>query len=269
MSIKMNAASAAVILAALAAMPAVSAHGHVESITVDGETFEGTTPEWKYNDKETPGWYAANQDNGFVEPASFGDADIICHKEATPGKSSVSVAAGSSLEIKWDTWPESHHGPVIDYLAKCSGDCTDAEKESLSFFKLDEAGVLDASSNEWASDKLIANDNSWTVDIPSSLAAGNYVLRHEIIALHAAGQENGAQNYPQCINIEVTGSGSTDPCDDGAECVAGTELYTASDAGITFDIYGGDISGYEIPGPSVWAGAAGKVKRTIARAFAA
>lgn len=156
MSIKMNAASAAVILAALAVMPAVSAHGHVKAIVANGETTEGTTPEWVYNEKDTPGWYAKNQDNGFVEPSSFGDADIICHKEATPGKTSVTVAAGSDMTLEWDTWPESHHGPVLDYLAKCSGDCSEADKESLSFFKLgSSAGVLDAASNEWASDKLI------------------------------------------------------------------------------------------------------------------
>jgi len=80
MSIKMNAASAAAILAALAAMPTVYAHGHVSEITANGETVPGTTPEWQYNDNKTPGWYAMNQDNGFVEPSSFGSADIICHK---------------------------------------------------------------------------------------------------------------------------------------------------------------------------------------------
>lgn len=80
MAIKMNAASAAAILAALAAMPSVSAHGHVAEITANGETLPGTTPQWVSNDQNTPGWYAANQDNGFVEPASFGSADIICHK---------------------------------------------------------------------------------------------------------------------------------------------------------------------------------------------
>lgn len=44
---------------------------------------------------------------------------------------------------------------MLNYLAKCEGDCTKAEKESLKFFKLDGAGVLDAASNQWASDKLI------------------------------------------------------------------------------------------------------------------
>jgi cellulase len=161
------------------------------------------------------------------------------------------------MTLQWNTWPESHHGPVIDYLAKCEGDCTAADKESLSFFKLAATGVIDAAANQW------------TVNIPESLAPGNYVLRHEIIALHSAGQENGAQAYPQCINIEVTGSGSADPCSGDAECVAGTALYTAADEGIKYDIYGGDIASYPIPGPSVWSGAAAKLRRSVARAFSA
>jgi hypothetical protein len=55
MSIKMNAASAAAILAALAIIPAVSAHGHVKEIVANGETVAGTTPEWIYNESNTPG----------------------------------------------------------------------------------------------------------------------------------------------------------------------------------------------------------------------
>lgn len=41
------------------------------------------------------------------------------------------------------------------------------------------------------------NGFSWNVKVPSSLASGSYVLRHEIIGLHSAGNPNGAQNYPQ------------------------------------------------------------------------
>lgn len=44
----------------------------------------------------------------------------------------------------------------------------------------------------------IANNLTSTVAIPSDIAPGNYIIRHEIIALHSAGQENGAQSYPQC-----------------------------------------------------------------------
>ena len=45
------------------------------------------------------------------------------------------------------------------------------------------------------------NGFSWDVKIPSSLASGSYVLRHEIIGLHSAGNPNGAQNYPQVSTL--------------------------------------------------------------------
>jgi hypothetical protein len=48
----------------------------------------------------------------------------------------------------------------------------------------------------WVTDDLVKNNFSWDLTIPN-LAPGNYVIRHEIIALHAAGQTNGAQAYPQ------------------------------------------------------------------------
>jgi hypothetical protein len=85
-------------------------------------------------------------------------------------------------------------GPVLDYLAKVD-DATKATAKDLSFFKIDQAGFEDG---KWAATKLIANNNTWTVTVPESIASGQYVLRHEIIALHSAGQVNGAQNYPKC-----------------------------------------------------------------------
>jgi cellulase len=108
----------------------------------------------------------------------------------------------------------------------------------------------DAASQNWASDDLIKDDFAWTVTIPDDIAPGQYVLRHEIIALHSAQDTNGAQNYPQCINIEVTGSGTAEPAG-----VVATELYTASDPGISLSIYNG-LTDYEIPGPAVYSGGA-------------
>lgn len=101
--------------------------------------------------------------------------------------------------MTWNTWPDTHHGPVIDYLAKCAGSsCTSAKASDLNFFKIDQAGLVDGSTppGKWATDQLITNGFSWNVKIPSSIAAGSYVLRHELIGLHSAGSQNGAQNYP-------------------------------------------------------------------------
>jgi hypothetical protein len=245
----------AALLGSLAA--SAYAHGRVTSITADGKSYDGFLNDYIYmpDPPAIVAWSADNGDNGFVDGTSYTSGDIICHREAKNGGIFASVAAGSKIEIQWgtDAWPESHHGPIIDYLAKCAGDdCTTVDKESLEFFKIDEAGLIDGSSapGQWATDELIAADGKWSVTIPESLAPGQYVLRHEIIALHSAGDTNGAQNYPQCFNLEVTGSGTASP-----EGVLGTALYTPEDAGIKVGIYSALGDSYEIPGPALWDGA--------------
>lgn len=208
--------------------------------------------QYPYTDSppDTIGWANGATDLGFVDGNGYSTGDIICHKEGKPGTASADVAAGSSIKWDWTEWPESHHGPVITYMAKCNGDCTKVDKSSLKFFKIEEAGLIDGSSvpGQWASDKLISDGHSWEVTVPSSIAAGNYVMRHEIIALHSAGTENGAQNYAQCINLKVTGGGSDNP-----EGTAGTALYTPTDPGILINIYE-ELSDYKIPGPALYKG---------------
>lgn len=128
-------------------------------------------------------------------------------------------------------------------------------KESLKWFKIDGAGY-DSATGVWAADALRANGNSWLVQIPKDLKAGNYVLRHEIIALHGASSPNGAQAYPQCVNLKVTGSGSNLPSG-----VAGTSLYTATDPGILFNPYTNNIN-YPVPGPALIAGAVSSIQQS-------
>jgi cellulase len=245
MSYKLQAAA---LIGAFAA--SVSAHGHLAAISVDGKAFTAYDPSFQYQtpSPEVIEWSCPEcLDNGFVDPTMYGDVDkISCHKDATAGGKVAKVAAGGKIDIQWTTWPESHVGPVIDYLAKVD-DATKATAKDLEFFKIDAAGFEDG---KWASDKMIANNQTWTVTVPSSIAAGQYVLRHEIIALHSAGQENGAQNYPKCINIEVTGSGTETPAG-----VTGDKLYTPTDPGLKVNVYSGDLSSYEMPGPALFSGA--------------
>lgn len=68
-----------------------------------------------------------NQDNGFVEPANFGTSDIACHKSAKTTTRSVSANAGDTLTVYWNTWPESHKGPINNYLAPVSSEYLHAE----------------------------------------------------------------------------------------------------------------------------------------------
>ncbi|GKT45162.1 putative endo-beta-1,4-glucanase D [Colletotrichum spaethianum] len=137
----------------------------------------------------------------------------------------------------------NHYGPVMVYLSKVA-DATTAEGSS-GFFKIGEYGYT-PEDNVWGTDLLNENCGKFEVTIPASLSPGDYLLRAEAIALHAASQPNGAQFYMTCYQIRVTGGGSALP--------AGVKFpgtYSAADPGIQVDIWGNGFSQYTIPGPVI------------------
>ncbi|KAK3307799.1 glycoside hydrolase family 61 protein [Chaetomium strumarium] len=243
----------ATLSAALVSALATTAlgHGMVTSFKTDGTLHQGFILDYYYakvNKQPVPdiaAWYAENLDSGFVAPNAYQTPDINCHKNASPGTLTASVAAGGTVTFNWPaTWPHPH-GPILTYVAKCTGgDCTKADKNSLRWVKIHEADI-DLATQKWASQDLIDRGGVWSVTVPRSIAPGDYVFRHEIIALHGAGSLNGAQNYPQCFNIRITGAGTKSPSG-----VLGTQLYKNTDPGIYFNPYT-TIKNYTIPGPSM------------------
>jgi cellulase len=218
-------------------------------------SYIGYNPSMQYitPNPATVGWKTPKDlDNGFIAPAAYANADIICHVGAGNAQAAAPIKAGGKVNLQWTPWPTTHKGPVLDYLANCNGPCETADKSKLKWFKIGESALIDPkkiTNGYWATDQLIANNNTWTITIPTSIATGNYVLRHEIIGLHAAGQANGAQNYPQCFNLAIKSSGTENP--DG---VLATTFYKATDPGIKFDLYSAFTS-YTIPGPPLYASA--------------
>jgi cellulase len=101
-----------------------SAHGFVTGLTIASKFTPGSDPVWFYYDHkpDTAGWDALNQDIGFVEPAKAGTSDVNCHKNATAGKLYASANPGDEIVFSWNTWPDSHKGPIINYLAPCNGE---------------------------------------------------------------------------------------------------------------------------------------------------
>jgi hypothetical protein len=242
----------------------VAGHGYVTGAVVDGTYYGGyLISQYPYmsSPPATIAWSDTATDLGYVDGSSYSSADIICHKNARPGAISAPVKAGGSVELQWSEWASSHHGPVITYLANCNGDCSSVDKTTLKFFKINEAGLI--SPGTWASDNLRSNNNSWTITIPSTIKAGNYVLRHEIIALHSAFNKDSAQNYPQCFNLKVTGGGSDSPSG-----TLGTSLYKDTDPGILISIYQ-SLSSYIIPGPVLYTGGKSSPSSTTSAASAA
>ncbi|KAF7782589.1 CAZyme family AA9 [Agaricus bisporus var. burnettii] len=182
------------------------------------------------------------------------DSFLSCNNNGASlgsGQLSATVDAGSQVVAYWNQWPHTI-GPVMVYMASCSGACASATPSDLSWFKIDEAGLMSGTltTGQWAMGELVANNNSWTTTIPANLAPGEYMIRHELLAIHTSNQP---QFYPECAHLVVTGSGSAQPS--GNSLVRFPGAYKVSDPRVTIDIYSHpDVTDYTIPGPAVWRG---------------
>jgi len=88
------------------------------------------------------------------------------------------------------------------------------------------------------------------VTIPNDIAPGNYLIRHEIVALHLATEYYGAEFYAGCAQLKVGGSGKDVPTD--SELLSFPGSYSDNDPGIfTPNIFDGDGSNYKFPGGPV------------------
>ncbi|KAJ3775066.1 glycoside hydrolase family 61 protein [Lentinula raphanica] len=228
-------------------IPLISAHGGVLSYKFGDATYQGFVP---YN---TPVGQTSIQRewdtyNPITDPT---DASLSCNiNGATLAEQlSATVAAGTQVTAYWNAWPHTI-GPVMVYMAACPSGCSNADTSTLEFFKIDEAGLIsgDLVTGLWGMGELVQNNNSWTSTIPASLAPGEYMIRHELLAIHTSDQP---QFYPECAQLIITGSGSSTPS--SSYLVTFPGAYSASDPGVTIDIYANENeTNYTIPGPAVW-----------------
>lgn len=236
----------------------VTAHGYIATFTLDGTAHEGFE-RWNENpDPKAIGWSYTTPDEGPVLDIS--SPDFVCRQEGAPSKNYGQIAAGGKADFFWtsadkevnpDGWAESHHGPILTYIAPCGGDCTTVDKTALKWTKISEEGLISGQANVngvWATDKMRANGGVNSATIPSSIAPGKYVIRNEIIALHRANLKE-PEFYGQCGNIEITGSGTDDLANTG---VVASQLYSTQDKIFGFDIYDGSDSTWPIPGPALY-----------------
>lgn len=68
--------------------------------------------------------------------------------------------------------------------------------DSLDRFKITQDGYT---NGVWGTTKVINNAGKQDIPIPACLADGQYLLRAEMIALHAASSTQGAQLYVSLI----------------------------------------------------------------------
>jgi len=247
----------------------VLGHGFVRKITIDGVDFPGANPfipggppsiVWPYTGGNGP----LNDVNS---------PDITCNKISGPAQISAPAKAGAKMTIDWNGssfWPagdtglgpNNHHGPVMTYLAKCPGPCAQAVPQQLTFVKFQELSRIEAGPvpGVWGSDVLTKDGSTITMNLPQGLESGEYVMRHEILALHNAPAKD-PQFYPVCASLTITGDGSAPlPEAQGIKLPGG---YRADDPSLSVNIFDGSLEkqDYVAPGPRVFTSAARRVRR--------
>ncbi|ORY12047.1 glycosyl hydrolase family 61-domain-containing protein [Clohesyomyces aquaticus] len=205
---------------------------------------------WISRTKNASGYIRSPPNNNPITDVT--SSSMTCNVNNAATAKTIEVKGGDKITFEWhhnnrdasdDIIAESHKGPVLTYIAP-----TKSNGAGEVWVKLAEDGFA---NGKWAVDTLIANKGKHSITLPD-LAAGEYLLRPEIIALHEGNRQGGAQLYMECVQIKVTSSGAkTLPAG-----VAIPGAYTATDKGILFDIYN-TFSSYPIPGPKVWDGASG------------
>ncbi|KAK8077826.1 hypothetical protein PG996_003996 [Apiospora saccharicola] len=211
---------------------AVSAHYTFPALIANGKT----TNDWEYVRKTTN-----FQSNGPVENVK---SDAIRCYQAAPGSEgakTMSVKAGDKVGFKTNI---GHPGPLAFYMAKAPGSVADFDGSGNVWFKIYEDQPNFAQSGlTWPTE----NAREVSATIPPCVADGEYLLRVEHIALHSAGQENGAQFYLSCAQIKVEGGGSSSPAG-----VAFPGAYSPTNPGIKFNLYYPVPTSYQNPGPKVF-----------------
>jgi len=187
---------------------------------------------------------------------SVSSPDLACNANAASNSGVCQVSPGDEVTVEMHQQPGdrscateaiggNHFGPVLAYMAAVS-DATTAVGSDASWFKVSQAGLVSNNPDYFGSQVLNDNCGHYTFKIPSDIAPGNYLIRAEVIALHAASGAGGAQFYPACFQVNVGGSGSAKP-----DTVKIPGAYNANDPGILINIYQ-NLQTYQLPGPTAY-----------------
>jgi len=166
--------------------------------------------------------------------------DVRCNVSPGAASQTVTVSAGSTIGFKLDN-TLYHQGPAAIYLGKAPGSVASWDGSGSNWFKIAEWG---ATFNPFSFTDL--NQSQLTTTIPSSTPPGEYLVRIEQVGLHVAG---APQWYISCAQINITGGGGGNPSK-----VSIPGYVSATDPGLTVNIYYPVPTSYRVPGPSVWRG---------------
>ncbi|KAL8943039.1 MAG: hypothetical protein Q9216_001327 [Gyalolechia sp. 2 TL-2023] len=194
--------------------------------------------------------------------------DMACGVNGNKGVARICPAnSGSQLTFNFRDWPDgsqpgsldkSHMGPCSIYMKKVDNAAADNNAAGPGWFKIFEEDY-DNSSGKWCTEKIMANNGKLSVNLPTDMAGGYYLVRPELLALHEADKSPpDPQFYVGCAQIFLQSSGSSVPKD----TVSIPGHVSMQDKAMTFNIWTakGQISFPQF-GPSTYK--SGSSKRDI------
>ncbi|KAF8898030.1 glycosyl hydrolase family 61-domain-containing protein [Gymnopilus junonius] len=235
----------------------VSAHGFVYKFTVNGKEFIGNVP----SAKPAPSVIREVTEQDPVKGAS--NPSLTCGQNSTAGSLIANVNPGDTVTFDWRTaslgpWPHNT-GPMLTYMANCGATtCDKFDISQAKWFKVQQVGRKNDTT--WFQADLMTGGVA-TTTIPNTLAAGNYLIRHEIIALHLATALGGAEFYPSCTQLQVGGNQTGAP--QASELVSLPGAYSDNDPGIFDPDVFNPGSNYTFPGPAIASFVSGSGDGTI------
>jgi len=220
----------------------VSGHGAVTSYVIGGTTYPGYQG---YSPAQSPSTIE-RQWPSYNPITDFSSSAMTCNG-GTSATLSATISAGENITAIWAQWTHQQ-GPVTVWMYACNGAFTSCTGTSKNWFKIDQMGMTapPLTGTNWGVAVVMAN-LKWTSTIPARLAPGNYLIRHELLAIH---QANTPQWYPECAQLTVTGSGTATPSGSYLTTIPGYD--SASNPNIDIDIYTSTATTYTVPGPAVW-----------------
>ncbi|TLD31181.1 hypothetical protein PspLS_02847 [Pyricularia sp. CBS 133598] len=191
--------------------------------------------------------------------ASITGNDMACGRD---GETAVAftcpASAGSKMTFEWRLNPDysspgsidkSHKGPCSVYLKQVA-DIKSTPAAGPGWFKIWDDGY-DEKAGQWCTEKLIANNGLMSVQLPTGLPGGYYLVRPELLALHEA-DKGDPQFYTGCAQIFIDGPTGTlnVPAEDSVSIPGYVQMGQKS---VTFNVWQNPLDlPYPIPGPKAY-----------------
>ncbi|KAJ4290479.1 hypothetical protein N0V90_010696 [Kalmusia sp. IMI 367209] len=216
-----------------------NAHWTYDRIIVNGEVIGEP---WQYVRQHTNG-------NNFLSDVT--SIDMRCNIDALSGvnTSTYSVTAGDILgfAVK-DTF--GHPGPQQVYISKAPEDVKnyDGSGDWAKIYTLSDCQTQGCGTGDGIVKWATYRAQTFNFKLPAETPAGEYLLRAEGIAIHAAQKIKGAQFYVACAQIKVTRNSTA---------LLGPTIkfpgtYSSNSTGILIPKIWSQITNYTSPGPKLW-----------------